>query len=437
MANLWYFLDFFESFIWSYLALPAIVLVGFYLTLYFKLPQLSQFKKIIKAFYVSVGFGKAEGNKSESRGVSPLHAFFTSIGGCIGIANLVAVCSAIKVGGPGSLFWIWVAAFLGMVVKYCEVYLGVSYRVPNKRGGFDGGPMYYLQKVFKGPFIPLLVAFLLMVYGTEIYMFTVVTDSIVTNWGLNHSLVITLLLIVILLASVGGVSRVGKVSSLVIPLFLLLYVGMCTWVFVQNSHLILPSLGLIFKSAFDPSAVVSGGVAASFLRTMQEGVTRGCYSGDIGVGYAGIVHAESSAKDPKHQALLSIFGVFLDSFVVCTATALLVVVTGVWNQPIEASMMVQAALSPYFSLMKFFMPFFIFLLGYSTMIAFLTVGLKSAQFVSPKKGRKIYLICSSIAFITFSFVSQSSALAVMGIVGAFLLLINVYGIFMLRKKIKI
>ena len=122
---------------------------------------------------------------------------------------------------------------------------------------------------------------------------------------------------------------------------------------------------------------------------------------------------------------------------VCTSTALLIIITGVWNQPIDPSQMVQEALTGYFGMMKFFMPFFIFLLGYSTMIAFLMVGIKSAGFISPAKGKKIYIVLSCFAFVIFSFVDQSTALAIMGIVGGLLLLINVYGIFKLRTKIEL
>ena len=432
--TLWF--DYIEDFLWSYLASPLVLIMGLFFSFSFAFPQIRKIPAIVKTFLDSIACKDTK--SKEKRGVTPLQAFFTSIGGCIGIANLVAVCLAIKVGGPGAIFWIWVAAFLGMTIKYCEVYLGVKFRVPNNEGGFDGGPMYYLQKVFKTSFVPVLVCVLLGLYGVEIYMFNVVTDSIVQNWGLNFYLVIFLLLAAIIFAAFGGIERVGKVSSIVIPLFLVLYIGMCLWVFMQNIDKIIPTFILIFKSAFNPKAAAIGGFTGTLLSTVTQGLTRGCYSSDIGVGYAAIVHAESSTTKPKTQALLSIFGVFLDSFVVCTSTAFLIIITDLWYQPILASQMVQEALSLYFGseLMSYFMPLFIFLLGYSTMIAFLTAGLKSASYISPKKGKVIYLILSSISFILFSFLDQSSALSLMAIVGGLLLLINLYGIFKLRHEVE-
>ena len=428
-----YVINFLEDIIWSYIGTPLILTVGSVLTLKNFFPQIRKFPAILKFFFHSL-FTKEE----YERGVSPLQAFFTSSGGCIGVGNRVAVCLAIQLGGPGALFWLWIAAFFGMVIKYYEVYLGVKFRVPNEEGGFNGGPMYYLQRIFKSSFVPIFSCVLLCFYATEIYMFNVVKTSIVQNWNLNEYLVIALLLLAIFYAITGGPARVGKISSLVIPLFLVLYVGMCGWILICNAEKLVPMLILIMKSAFNPQAVLVGGFSGTLMTTMSQGITRGCYSGDIGIGYASIIGAEASAKDPSEQALLSIFGIFIDSFVVCTSTALLVIITGVWSQPIIASQMVQMALGEYFGAeaMIFFMPIFIFLLGYSTIISFLSAGVKSAQFIFPRFGKRIYFVFSTVAFIAFSFIDQSSALSIMSIVGGILLMINLYAILKLRKEVK-
>lgn len=428
-----YFVELLEEFIWSYLATPLLLTVGLLLTLKNFFPQIRKFPAILRFFFHSL-FTKEE----YERGVSPLQAFFTSIGGCIGVGNLVAVCLAIQIGGPGALFWLWIAAFFGMIIKYYEVYLGVKFRVPNDEGGFNGGPMYYLQRIFKSSFFPIFSCILLCLYGTEIYMFNVVKTSIVHNWNINEYFVIAFLLFSIFYAITGGPARVGKISSLIIPLFLVLYVGMCGWVFVCNADKLIPSFLLIVKSAFNPQATLVGSFSGTLIVTMSQGIARGCYSGDIGIGYASVVHAEASAKDPSEQALLSIFGIFIDSFIVCTSTALLVIITGIWSQPIIASQMVQAALSEYFGVeaMIFFMPIFIFLLGYSTIISFLSAGVKSSQFISPHFGKRVYFLLSSIAFIVFSFIDQSSALSFMAVVGGVLLMINLYAILKLRKQVK-
>ena len=169
-----------DEILWSYLSLPVILIIGVFLTLRFRFAQLLRAREIWRTFLELNTMKPEQG----SRGVGPLQAFFTSIGGCIGIGNVVAVCTAVQVGGPGAVFWMWVAAFLGMLIKYSEVYLGVRFRVANRHGSYDGGPMYYLQELsrFRG-WLPAVVCILLALYGTEVYMFRVVTDSIVVNWG--------------------------------------------------------------------------------------------------------------------------------------------------------------------------------------------------------------------------------------------------------------
>ncbi|MCP3659977.1 MAG: sodium:alanine symporter family protein [Bacteroidetes bacterium] len=421
-----------EDFLWSYIALPAILLLGIYFTVKLKLPQITKFKDSIKIFYQSL-FKK--NIKSNQTGIPPLRAFFTSIGGCIGIGNLVGVCTAVKIGGPGAVFWMWVAAFLGIALKYSEVYLGIKFRVKNKFGTYNGGPMYYLQKISKNKFLPYLAAFLLCIYGTEIYMFSVVVDSINTNLEINKYIVIGILLFLVLYAGSGGISRVGQICSYIIPIFLVIFIFMSSWIFYKNSNQIIDTLITIFKSAFTGHAAIGGFTGSTILLAMSQGMARGCYTGDIGIGYASVVHAESSFDKPEKQASLTILGIVLDTFIICTFNTLIILITGIWKTNVSSSLMTQMALSNYFPYMKLFMPIFIGILGYSTIIAFFAVGLKSAEFISPKCGKKLYYCYAIISLILFSFVESDSVLTIMSICGALLLFINVYGIYKLRKEI--
>ena len=235
----------------------------------------------------------------------------------------------------------------------------------------------------------------------------------------------------------GGVARVGKVCGLIIPSFIVIYVALTLVLFLRHMDTLLPTLQLIFSSAFSGKAAVTGSTAGGLLVTVYQGMARGCYSGDIGIGYAAVANAESSLGDPAKQARLTILGVFLDTFVVCTATCLIIISTGVWSEPIPASQLVQEALDREFGMMQWFMPGFLFLLGYSSMIAFFVVGLKCAQFLSPSRGKQVYTAYAASAFLFFSFFDQSKALLLMSVSGALLLIINAYGIFRLRREIKI
>ena len=427
------FIYWLDDSIWTYFAVPLIILLGVVLTYTYKFAQvrrISKIKGLLKECYASE-------TDENTRGINPLYAFYITIGGCIGVANVVAVCTAVSVGGPGALFWMWVAAFFGMLVKYAEVYLGVKFRIPNQQGSYDGGPIYYLKKVFKSSVPSALFAIMLAIYGTEVYMFKVVSDSIITHWALPSHVVIAGLLVLVLVAVMGGGERVGQVCSFMMPGFIILYCGMGLWVLGNHAQAIPGVLLLVIKSAFTGHAAVGGFAGGSMIVAMSQGMKRACYTADIGVGYAGVVCSETQDSDPSKQADLSILGVFLDTFVVCTMSVLLVLVTGVWTQGLPESDWVMTALGMYFPYMEIFMPIFIFLLGYSTIIAYFHVGHKCMQYLLPTIGGKLYYLYAIVAFILFSFADQSEALLLMSFCGVGMLLLNLYAIVKLRHEVEI
>jgi AGCS family alanine or glycine:cation symporter len=430
IEQLFSFLALFEENLWAYLGVPMIMFLGVYLTFQSKFFQIRKLPQIIALFcsYLKV-------REHGERGIHPLKAFFACVGGCVGVGNIVAICTAVQIGGPGALFWIWITALAGMIVKYAEVYLGIRYRVSNSSGGYNGGPMYFLQRVFKGSWAPIFVSILLCIYGVEVYQFSIVTESITSNLHFNKYVVIAGLLGLVIFAGSGGVRRVGSISSAIIPFFVVLYIGMGTWVLLNNLTLIPDVLKQVFTTAFSESAAFGGFLGSTLMLTISQGVRRGCYTGDVGVGYASIIHSESLVKVPQEQAVLVIFDIFLDTFVICTTSVMIVLVGGVWHQPMEASMMVQTVLSDYFPYMNFFMPFFLFLLGYSTINAYFCVGLKCAEYLSPKRGRAVYYVYATVALLIFSFVGTNEAQSVMAIANGLLLVINCYGIFKLRKEV--
>jgi len=419
-----------EDILWTFFGIPIVMFLGLYLSYKSNFIQIRKLPQVFRTFF---GFFKKQ--EIHENGVHPLHAFFAAVGGCVGIGNIVGVCTAVQLGGPGALFWIWVTAIAGMILKYSEVYLGLRYRVTNEQGGYNGGPMYYLRKVFKTAFIPNLVCVLLCIYGVEVYQFSVITHSVSSNWGVNAYLVTTLLLMLVIFAGTGGVKRVGAISSMSLPIFVVIYVAMGSWVLVNNITLLPGVFRLIFSSAFSGHAAMGGFVGASIIAAMSHGIRRGCYTGDIGVGYASIIHSESSTQIPEKQATLAIFDIFLDTFIVCTTSLLLILTTGLWKEPLEAGLMVQSALGQYFPYMEIFMPVFLFLLGYNTINAYFCAGLKCADHLSPKFGRIIYFIYAVVALILFSFMGTKQAQTIMAIAGVSLLIINGYGIFRLRHEI--
>lgn len=422
-------LELLENFLWSYFGVPIVMCLGLYLTIKSNFFQIRNLPNVFKTFFGFLRF------KSAGIGVHPLKAFFAAVGGCVGIGNIVGICTAVQLGGPGALLWIWVTATFGMIIKYSEVYLGFRHRVRNKEGGYNGGPMFFLTKAFNNRWIAPLVCILLCVYGVEVYQFSVVTSSISTNFGVNSYLVISVLLLLVIFAGSGGVQRVGGISSASLPVFVFVYVGMGVWVLLNHLSDLPGIFTLIFSSAFTGHAAVGGFAGAGLMFAMSHGIRRSCYSGDIGVGYASVIHSESSVLVPEKQASLAIFDIFLDTFIVCSTSLFIILATDVWHQPIEAGLMVQVALSQYFPFMQIFMPIFIFMLGYNTINAYFCVGLKCASHLSERWGRPLYYLYAVVALLLFSFMGTNQAQMVMAIAGVSLLIINGAGIYKLRHEI--
>lgn len=435
--TLFSYLDFVDSTFWSYLGVPGILVLGLYFSTKARFMQILQFPRVWNIFYALLS-KKEEVKKAEkTRGINPIKAFFAAVGGCIGVGNVVVVCTAVQLGGPGAVFWMWIAAFFGMIVKYSEIYLGIKYRIQNKNGGYDGGPMYFLQKATHHTWIAQLACILLCIYGVDVYLFRTITHSFTNWWGLNQYLVITALLGAVLLGGQKGVEQVGKISSTIVPLFLMGFVTCSMWVFIKN-WAVIPSVFMdIFTSAFTPRAAVGAFTGATMLTTITHGMKRACYSGDIGIGYASIIHSETEEADPARQASLGILEIFLDTFVVCTVSVLLILVTNVWHQGIPEDQLLAHVLGEYIPMINILWPIFIFMLGYSTILAVFASGTKAAKFLLPKDGAFFYKVYATVVFVIFSFIgTDSQIMTIMSTTGGLLLALNIWGIFRLRKEIQ-
>jgi AGCS family alanine or glycine:cation symporter len=423
-------LEIINEFIWGHIAFILILGLGIYFSIRSRFFQIRQFPAILVAFS---SFFKS---RTKTTGVHPLKTFFAAIGGCIGIGNVVGIATAVQLGGPGALFWTWVGGLAGMLIQYSEAYLGLKHRIKNNQGSYDGGPMYFLPRAYKGRWIAPLISFLLCIYGVEIFMFNVMTDSIAANWNLNPYLVVAVLMVAILVVALGGINRVGAVCSGLIPLFIVLYFLMSLWVLSQHFYDLPAIIALIFKSAFTPHAAIGGFSGCALMTTLSMGLSRGAYSGDIGVGYTSVIYAESATDKLQRQSALTIIAVFIDTFVICTLSILVILATGHWHATPDATLMVQHSLSLHFPYMHIFMPIFLFLLGYTSILAYFVVGIKCAKFISPTWGPRLYYLYACITLPLFAFVNPTHAFLIMSLSGAALLILNLIGIFLLRKEVK-
>jgi AGCS family alanine or glycine:cation symporter len=432
LSNIFSILDILEDVFWLYGGVPALMLVGIYFTTISKCFQLRKFPAILRIFYDTIFY-----SSQSQRGIRPLYVFFASIGGCIGIGNVVGVCTAIQIGGPGAVFWMWVAGFFGMIVKYAEIYLGMIYRVSDKKNGYVGGPMIYLQQLPGGLWLAKIVAFLLCIYGLEIYIFRTITHTIITGWNIYPPLVIGTLIALVIVVGEGGVNLVGKISSIILPIFLTAFFGMSFFIFAVHVHQIPAMLYLIFSSAFTPHAAIGAFSGCSVVMAMSHGIRRACYTGDLGIGYASIIHSQTSETNPSREACMGIMAIFLDTFVICTLSLFLVLLTDTWYSGVHETLMVATALGKYFPWVTVFWPLFIFLLGYTSLTSFYTVGKNAAAFLFGNLGSRIYPFLAIFLFIFFPSIGTiSQSMIFMSTTGALLLICNVYGIVLLSDKIE-
>ncbi|CAL7960817.1 alanine or glycine:cation symporter, AGCS family [Alphaproteobacteria bacterium] len=429
-------LQFLDNVIWGYVGVIMMVAIGVYLTIR------SRFLQIKVLFRTRIHIKDLiQSADSRHPGVNPIKLYFASIGGMIGLGNLVAVVTTVTIGGPGSLVWMWLASFMGMIIKYSEIYLGIKYRVASQNG-YDGGPMYYLQAAFPSmvitKFLPIVVCVLLCIYGAEVSQFLILTDTFVATMHIKRHLAVVVLLALVLMSTLGGVKRLAAICSALMPPFMISYIIIGLWVVFDHAGELPGMLKLVFSSAFTGHAALGGFAGSTMITAAHYGVSRAVYSGDIGIGYDSIVQSETRTKHPEKQARLAVFALFSDT-TICTITALIVLLTGLWTTTtLQPSEYVGTALANYIPsrYLDVYMLILFFIAGFTTIIGYLVVGQKSAKFLHPKYGRLIYMFYAVFAFIMCTFYDQKNVMLLMSVSGGCLMMINLLGVFRLRQSIQ-
>lgn len=420
-----------DDFYWSYIGFALVTIFGIYFTIKSKG---FQFKVLSTPLKTIQNLTKTQG---QQQGAHPLALYFASLGGSIGLGNIVAVITVLTLGGPGGIFWLWVASLAGMLIKYAEIYLGITHRVKNHKGSYDGGPMYYLQHAFRTKWVAMIFAALMCIYGVEVSQFLILTDTFTDTFGINRHWVVAALLCCVFYGSLGGVSRLAKICTFMMPPFLIGYLIICLWIIIDQSSLLWHYFPTIFSSAFTGHAAVGGFAGSTCLMAIQYGTARAVYSGDIGIGYDSIIQSETRVQQAKYQARLSILSL-LNNTLICTLSCLVVLVTNIWceNTALKPSEYVITALQQYLPYADVIMAIVFFLVGFTTIMAYFVVGLKSARFLHPKFGERIYLIYAFFAFIFFSYYDQTQVMLLMSVSGGLLMLCNLSGLWKLRHEIE-
>lgn len=324
-----------NSFAWGPVMLLLLVGTGIYLSIRTGFVQAGRFGYVMRNTLGTLFNGK---KKDHGSNLSPFQAVSTALAGTVGTGNIAGVTGAIFVGGPGAVFWMWVSAFFGMCTKYAEIALAMKYRVKDENGVYHGGPMYYIENGLGKSWKWLAVIFAVLgglaSFGIgNIAQSTEIAGALENLFGMNKLVSGILLAILVGIVLIGGVKRIGQVTSYLVPFMSIFYILAGILVIVLRITQIPAVLWLIIRSAFSFKAVGGGLFGYAILLAMRQGFARGVFSNEAGLGSAPIAHAASSTEEPGDQAIWGIFEVFFDTIVICTITALAVLLSGVLDAP--------------------------------------------------------------------------------------------------------
>lgn len=329
MNQLMEWLNAFDSWLWGNWLLFVLIGIGILYTVITGGVQIRHFGYIIKkTLWEPIRSGRKDSQEKGS--ISSFQALCTAVASCVGSGNIVGVSTAVLAGGLGALFWMWVAAFVGMATKYGEIILGMLYREKNEDGQYVGGPMYYIHKGLKAPWLAAICAacMVVQIISGNFIQSNTISGVLQDNFGIPILVTGICLVIVIFIITVGGMKRLAHVAERMVPIMATIYVVGGLIIILANITKVPGVIADIFAGAFGLRAM-AGGAAGSMIIAMQRGVARGLYSNEAGEGSAPVIHSAASVKHPAQQGITGVTEVFLDTFVLCTITGLVLGVTGV------------------------------------------------------------------------------------------------------------
>lgn len=312
--------------IYTWILIPLLLAAGIYFTIRLKCGQFTHLSHVVKLI------SEPARNTSDGRkNISPFKAFTISAASHIGTGNIVGVAGAIAAGGPGAVFWMWIIALIGGASSFVENTLGQVFKVRNEDGTFRGGPAYYMTKALKKPGLGILFSVVIsVVYG---FMFNAIQANTIgaafTNtFNISTSMVGLILVVIAGLIIFGGLRRIADVTALLVPFMAILYLGLAIFVMITNITLVPNMLALIFRSAFGLQAAVGGTVGTMIRMAMLNGVRRGLFSNEAGMGAVPNASATADVSHPAKQGLIQALGVYMDTIIVCSATAFIILLAG-------------------------------------------------------------------------------------------------------------
>lgn len=389
MEQITLFLGKVNDFAWGWPLLVLLLGTGLLLTVRLGLIQIVKLPKALKLIFTAKNHGDGD--------INSFGALCTALAATVGTGNIVGVATAIAAGGPGALFWMWIAAFIGMATKYAEGVLAIKYRTVDANGQMSGGPMYYILNGMGKKFKPLAVFFafsgvLVALLGIGTFsQVNSITSSINSLTGLSPKIISIIVAALVGLIVIGGIKNISKVSSKIVPIMAILYLIACGVILAVNFEAIPSAFMTIISSAFTGHAAMGGFAGAVMKDAISKGVARGVFSNESGLGSAPIAAAAAKTHWPAEQGLISMTGTFIDSILICTLTGLTLVITGIWTTDTSAALMTQGAFSTVFgSFGGATLSICLVLFAFTTILGWNYYGERCIEFLFGVKGIKPY-----------------------------------------------
>ncbi len=434
-----------NNFIWGVPAMICIIGVGLFLSIRTGFLQIRKFPYAMK-----VTFGRMFKKKEASDGaLTPFQAVCTALAATVGTGNVAGVAGAIAIGGPGAIFWMWISALLGMCTKFAEVTLAVHFRETNRDGELVGGPMYYIKNGLGKHWHWLAYLFsafgVLTVFGTgnatqvntittaidtALFNFNIISEDAASTLNLIIGIVLAALIALILL---GGIKRIGQVTEKLVPFMAVMYVVLALGVVLLNIRHLPAVFGSIFEGAFNPASV-TGGVVGSMFMSMKKGVSRGIFSNEAGLGTGSIAHACADTRKPVKQGFFGIFEVFVDTIVICTLTALVILCSGVpvgYGAAAGAELTISGFTATYGGWVSIFTAVAMCCFAFSTVIGWGLYGTRCIEFIFGSRVNKPFMLVYSLVAIVGATVNLGLLWSIAETFNGLMVIPNLIAVFLL------
>jgi AGCS family alanine or glycine:cation symporter len=373
------FIDTVNSVVWGPAMLILLLGTGVFLTIGLRGMTITR---------IPYAFGQLlKGRKGSGEGeISPFNALMTALSSTVGTGNIAGVATAIGIGGPGALFWMWCAALVGMATKYAEAVLAVNYRETDSEGKKVGGPMYYIKNGLGNRWKPL--AFLFALFGSlagfglaNTVQSNTVSQVLHNNFNIPTLLSGLIMAFMVALVLLGGIKRIAQVAGKLVPLMTVIYLLATAIILVMHMADIPTALALIVDSAFNGTAATGGFAGATVMLALRMGVSRGIFSNESGLGSAPIAHAAAETNSPVRQGTIAMLGTFIDTLIICTMTGLVLIVSGAWNTDLEGAAMTLMVFDSALPFGGNILSLCIALFAFTTMLGWSYYGERCAQFL--------------------------------------------------------